>query len=137
VKQLLSIYEFQKLGAIVNGICLSILILLYTLLIKNENSGALVILIGALITTVISLILAFLLTRRSERPLLESGAKYWNARGITISLSISFACTLVGILAIAAFSNRDTATGMIVVLSYYFGTNLGNLIKIAFRFKKV
>lgn len=134
MKPLLSIYEFEKLGALVNGISLAILIALYALLISDENF--LVILIGALVATTISSIIAFLLTRRNERAFLESGEKFWNARGITISLSFSFLCALVGISAIAAFSNRDISTTMIVVLSYYFGTNLGNLVKIAFRFKK-
>jgi len=136
MKLLLSVYDFEKLMATVNGICLSVLIVLYDFLIKNNDPDVITLLFAVLIAVIISLIIALLWTRKTERMLVESGEKYWNARGIGISLCISFACTLVGILTIVTFPKRDIAVAAIIGLSYCFGADVGRLIKIVFSYKR-
>lgn len=136
MKLLLGMYEFEKLDAIVNGVCLSILIVLYAFHVKNAIPSTLVILLAALIVIIIRMIIVFLWTRKAERILLESGGKFWNVRRITIFLSISFTCTVVGILTISISPSNHIAVVMILVLSIYFGTNLGRVAKIAFKYKK-
>jgi|SRR5215469_1410894 len=131
-----SVHEFEKLGAVVNGACLSILLVLYALLARDMTPSLAVMLLAVLIITTIQIVITFLWTRKGERILLESGAKIWTLRRMSMFLSLSFGCTLVGIIAIAAFRSIDVAELMIVVLSFYFSTNLGRLVKISIKYKR-
>ncbi|MGB9430178.1 MAG: hypothetical protein WCC11_09965 [Gammaproteobacteria bacterium] len=129
--------EFEKLAAIINGICLSVLIVLYALFNKSEMPSVFALLFVVLIIIIISLVIAFLWAREAERTLQESGARFWNARRIAIALGISLACTLAGIVTIFVYPNNHITIVIILALSFYFGTDLGQLAKIIFRYRKV
>lgn len=132
----LSIYEFEKVDAIINGVCLSVLFVLYVLFMKSEIPSVFVLLLAVPIIIIISMVIAFLWTKKAERTLLEGDVKFLNVRFIAISLCISIVCLLTGVLAIAIYPNSHIANLMIIVLSGYFGTNLGNIVKFVFRYRK-
>ena len=131
----LGLYDYEKLNAIINGLCLSVLIVLYVFLRKSGIPSAFVLLIFVPIQIVVGMIIRFLWTSNAERTLLRNDVKYWNARRIAISLCFPFACTLAGVVAIAFYPTNDIATMMIIVLSLFFGTHVGSMVKIVFRYK--
>jgi len=136
MKVSLNIYEFKKLDAIINGVCLSVLFVLYVLFMKSKIPSVFVLLLAVPILIIISMVIAFLWSRKAERTLLEGDVKFLNVRPIAMSLFFSLACLLTGVLAIAIYANSHIASLMIIVLSGYFGTNLGNIVKFVFRYSK-
>ncbi len=131
----LGYYDYEKFDAIINGICLSCLFVLNSLLTKSEIPSTFVLLLAVLIIITISMVIHILWTGKAERMLVEGDVKFWTVRRIAISLCFSFACTLAGVFTLVIYTNNNITILMIVVLSGYLGNNVGQIVKFAFRYK--
>ena len=130
----LTSYEYYKLQALINGLCLSLLFMLYVFLIKSEIPSMFVLLIAVPIDIILSMLVAFILTSVFER-IARGKLEVVNVRHMAISVCFPLACILAGVIAIAIFQNSNIASLMIIVLSGYFGFYLGRLVKFRFRYK--
>lgn len=129
----LTFYEFEKLAALINGICLLIVMVLYTVFIRIDLLSTFV--IGIIVALLACFVIAFLRPSKAER-LLANRVRLWNAKHIAMDLSISLACALTGFLTTVIYVKVDIAILMIVLLSGYLGINLGHLAKIKYRYRK-
>ena len=132
----LGIYEFYKLNAVIHGISLAVLIILFAFAVRL---GALFdfILSGTLLADLaINSIVAFTWFGKAERTLLESDVKLWTAKRMAPLLFISIACALVGIFTMTIYPKTNIALSMMVILTGFLGIDLGHLAKINVRYKR-
>lgn len=130
MNKLLTLYEFGKLATMIEGICLFVLVVLYAVTVRVEEFTIFGIDIGALF---VSFVIAFFFTSKAERVLQDGEVKLWSTKRIAIYLFFPTACALAGLITMVVYVNINIAILMVVLLTIYFGTSLGRLVKIVFR----
>ncbi|MBU6510124.1 MAG: hypothetical protein KGL98_07325 [Gammaproteobacteria bacterium] len=133
----LGTYEFYKLNAVVHGICLGVLIILFVFLVKLEPFFKFTILGGSLFAGLsVNFILAFAWFGKVERILLDGDVKLWTVKRMAPLLFMSVVCALVGIVMMTIYPKTDIAIAMIVIFTGFLGIDLGHLAKINVRYKR-
>ena len=133
----LGIYEFHKLFALVNSICLLVLITLFVVFAKSGILSAPIFIIGILFADlIICFVISFVWFTKAERMLLEGGVRLWTIKRTAVALFFPLACTLTGIYTIFFNAKTHIAITMIMVLVGYLGFELGDMAKIAVRYRR-
>lgn len=113
----LGIYEFYKLNAVIHGICLGVLIILFIFLVKLEP--LLKFTIGGILLAgmAVDAVIAFAWFGKAERILLEGDVKLWTAKRMAPLLFMSVACALIGIVTMTIYPKTEIAIAMIVIFA--------------------
>ncbi|MHB8406253.1 MAG: hypothetical protein ACYDCJ_12600 [Gammaproteobacteria bacterium] len=126
----LTFYEFRKLAALVECVCLCVLVALFVLLTKDIKTMYL--LTWPAITLVVSGFMTFFQKNKAERTLEMAKVKFFNTTRSTIYLALPIGCTLAGLFELVLARNYEITVVTLVCVAGFLGRNAGSIVKTRF-----
>ena len=126
----LTFYEFRKLAALVECVCLFVLVALFVLLTKDITTMYL--LTAPAVTLVVSGFMTFFQKNKAERTLDMANVKFFNVTRSIIYLALPIGCTLAGLFELISARNYGITVVTLVCVAGFLGGNVGSIVKTGF-----